>query len=306
MKRFLMIAGFTCMLTAAQTAAAQEVGNTSALIDPLPTQYFQNQYLGNPSFAGIDSGFHLNGAYRRQWENAPGVPVTMNFTGDYYVGKRVGVGASVFMDKAGLLSRTRVTLTYAYHLPLTVTGSQSLHFGLSAGIRSDRLDTKSLNGEVNDPSLGLFNRRDNYFDGDFGVAYTNNRWNLQASLPNIAGYLKSENREIANSTTFYAAASYKIPLGDGSGSVEPKVAFRGVRHYDNIFDVGANLVFLNNALNVFGLYHTTKNATAGVGFNIKSTVNLHLMYTSQTAGLRSYLDDAFTLGLTINLFRDTY
>ncbi|UYQ94866.1 PorP/SprF family type IX secretion system membrane protein [Chitinophaga horti] len=304
MKR-IIIAG-CALLLAAGTSHAQELGHTTTQVDPLPSQYFQNQYLGNPAFAGVDSGLHLNGSYRRQLENAPGVPVTMAFTGDYYVGRRVGAGVNVMLDKAGLLSRSRVTLTYAYHLPLTASGEQKLHFGVSAGFRYDRLDTKAVNADPNDPSLGLFNRRDNYFDGDFGVAYTDAHWNVQAALPNIAGYLKEENRQIANSATFYAAASYKFNLADDATSIEPKVAYRGVRHYDNLFDLGANVTFLKNALNVFGLYHTSKNFTAGAGFNVKETVNLQLMYTSQTAGLRNYLDSNFTLGITINLFRDLY
>ncbi|WP_308199426.1 PorP/SprF family type IX secretion system membrane protein [Chitinophaga sedimenti] len=260
--------------------------------------------MGNPAFAGVDSGLHLNGAYRRQYENAPGVPVTMAFTADYYVGRRVGAGVNVQLDKAGLLSRSRVTLTYAYHLPLSITGEQQLHFGLSAGFRYDRLDTKSINADPNDPSMGLFNRRDNYFDGDFGIAYTDQHWTLQAALPNVAGYLKEENREIANSSTFYAAASYRFGMGDAATTLEPKVAFRGVRHYKNIVDFGGNLTFLDNSLNVFGLYHTSKNFTAGAGFKVKETVNFQLAYTSQTSGLRNYPDANFTLGLTINLFRN--
>lgn len=303
MKRY--IAGIGCVLLsiAMQQVNAQSLGNTSTQVDPLGSQYFQNQYLGNPAFAGIDSGLHLNGAFKRQFRNDPGVPVTMSFTADYFVGNRVGAGLNVYRDEAGLLSRTRVALTYAYHLPLTLTGSQQLHFGLSLGIRYDRLDAKNVNGDPNDPSIGLFNRRDNYFDGDFGVAYTDDHLNLQVALPNMVGYFRKDNKDVINSATFYAAASYRFDIGEELTYIEPKVAFRGVRDYDNIFDIGANVVFLNNWINIFGLYHTSKNYTLGAGFNCRSTVGLQLIYTSQTEGLRNYLDNNFTAALTINLFR---
>ncbi|WP_349318272.1 PorP/SprF family type IX secretion system membrane protein [Chitinophaga sp. MM2321] len=303
MKSYI-VAGIGCLMFSItiQQAGAQSLGNTSTLVDPPATQYFQNQYIGNPSFAGIDSGLYINGAYRRQLKNDPGVPVTMSFTADYLVGNRVGAGLNVYRDVAGLISRTRVSLTYAYHMPLSQTGQQQLHFGLSAGLRNDRLDIKNINGDINDPSIGMYNRRDNYFDGDFGMAYTDGHLNLQAALPNVVGYFSKENREIANSATFYAAASYRFYIGNEFTSIEPKACFRGVRGYDNIFDFGANVVFLDNWVNLFGLYHTSKNYTLGAGFNFRSAVGVQLIYTSQTAGLRSYLDNNFTLALTINLF----
>jgi type IX secretion system PorP/SprF family membrane protein len=268
------------------------------------TQYFHNQYLGNPSFAGVDTGLHLNVAYRRQWNDVPGAPIAMAFTADYLVGKRVGTGLNIFRDEAGLITRTRVSLTYAYHLPLNLSGRQQLHFGLSAGLRNDRLDLSKLNGNAADPSLGAFNRRDNYFDIDYGMAYTDGRLTLQAALPNVIGYFKSENKDVANSDTWFAAAGYKIGLGDQMTSIEPKVCFRGVRGFDNVFDLGANFVLLDNWLNVFGMYHTSQNFTLGAGFNYRTRFGLQLIYTSQTAGLKNYLGDSFTLGLTVNLFNE--
>ncbi|MET6998090.1 PorP/SprF family type IX secretion system membrane protein [Chitinophaga defluvii] len=304
MRNFIR-AGIAVLLlsTSAQQAVAQSWGNTSTQVDPLASQYFQNQYLGNPSFAGIDSGLHINGAYRRQFNNDPGVPVTMAFTADYLVGKRVGAGLNVYRDEAGLINRTRVSLTYAYHLPLTVSGTQQLHFGLSVGLRSDRLDVKGIIGNPNDPSIGLFNRRDNYFDGDFGMAYTDGHLTLQGALPNVVGYFRKDNQDISNSAGFYAAAGYRWDIGNEFTAIEPKVCFRGVRGFDNIFDFGANVLLLNNRMNVFGLYHTSKNYTVGAGFNFLSTVGLQLIYTSQTSGVRTYLDNNFTLALTVNLFR---
>lgn len=294
------------LLAAAQMVKAQSWGNSSPQIDPLGTQYFENQYLGNPAFAGIDSGLHVHGAYRRQWNDNPGAPVTMGFTGDYLVGKRVGAGLNVFRDEAGLISRTRVSLTYAYHLPLSTSGRQALHFGLSVGLRSDFLDVSKLNGDATDPSIGMYNRRDNYFDADYGMAYTDGHLNIQAALPNVVGYFRSENEGIANSAGFFAAASYRFDIGNGLTSIEPKVCYRGVREYEDIFDLGANFVFLQNWVNVFGMYHTSQNFTVGAGFNYRSTAGVNLIYTSQTAGLRNYLGDSFTLALTINLFRDKY
>lgn len=291
------------LLAGTQSVKAQQWGNaTTSQVDPLGPQYFQNQYLGNPAFAGIDTGLHLNAAYRKQFRDDPGVPVTMAVTADYAAGKRVGVGLSFYNDKAGLLSNTRVAATYAYHLPLTAAGTQQLHFGLSVGFRTEYIDRKGVNGDATDPSIGRFNRRDNYFDGDFGVAYTGSGLSLQASLPNMVGYFKSDNKTQVNSATFYTAAGYKIAIGSQLTSIEPKVCFRGVRGFDNIIDMGANIAFLDNQANVYGMYHTSKNFTVGAGYNIAHTVGILLSYSSQTAGLSNYLSGNFTLGIKVDLF----
>ncbi|RAJ05495.1 type IX secretion system PorP/SprF family membrane protein [Chitinophaga skermanii] len=290
------------LLAGSQSVKAQQWGNaTTAQIDPLGTQYFSNQYLGNPAFAGIDTGLHINAAVKRQAKNDPGVPTTMAFTADYAAGKRVGVGLYVYNDKAGLLSNTRVAATYAYHLPLSYSGTHQLHFGLSVGFRTEFLDRKGLNGDGSDPSIGRFNSRDNYFDADFGVAYTSNGLNVQAAFPQLVGYFKSGNENMVNSSTFNTAVSYKIPVGAELTSIEPKVVFRGVRGFDNIVDMGANLVFLDNVANVFGMYHTSKNFTVGAGFNVAHTVGVVCAYTTQTAGLSNYLSGNFTIGLKVDL-----
>ncbi|MGX5820965.1 PorP/SprF family type IX secretion system membrane protein [Chitinophaga lutea] len=300
MKKVLII---FLLAAAAQSVNAQDAGNSSALIEPLAPQYFLNQYLGNPAFAGVDTGLHFNAAIRRAGDNQPGVPMSYAFTTDYATGKRVGLGLTVFGDEAGLLNTTRVALTYAYHLPLSASGDQRLHFGLSGGIRTERLDVKAMNGDGNDPSIGRFNRRDNYFDADFGLAYTGHRLTLQAALPNLIGYFKDANKETVNGSTFFAAASYRIPLGEQIASLEPKVCFRGVRGFDNIFDFGANLRFLDDAASVFGLYHTSGNFTAGAGVQIARTVRLQISYTSQTSGLSNYLSANFGIGLRVDLMK---
>ncbi len=292
------------LLAGTHSVKAQQWGNaTTSQVDPLGPQYFQNQYLGNPAFAGVDTGLHLNAAYRKQFKDEPGVPVTMVVTADYAAGKRVGVGLYFYNDKAGMLTNTRVAATYAYHLPLTASGTQQLHFGLSVGLRAEHLDRKALNGDITDPSIGRYNRRDNYFDADFGLAYTSSGLSLQAALPNMIGYFKSDNKGQVNSSTFYTAAGYKIGIGSQLTSIEPKVCFRGVRGFDNIVDMGANIVFFDNLVNVYGMYHTSKNFTVGAGYNIVNTVGILLSYSSQTAGLSNYLSGNFALGIKVDLFK---
>ncbi|RPE05647.1 type IX secretion system membrane protein PorP/SprF [Chitinophaga lutea] len=292
---FLLAAGLT------QQAAAQSAGESPALLVPSGTQFFQNQYLGNPAMAGIDSGLHLNAAYRRQWGSIEGAPESMFFTADGPVARRVGAGLTVYNDKAGLMNRTRAALTYAYHLPVSDRG-QFLHFGISGAMNFQRINYKDLDGDINDPSVSAFNRRDDYFEGEFGMAYTDRHWTLQAALPNIRSVV-SGNNEANGGSIFLTAASYRF-LPEGAVSlIEPKICYRGVRGFDNILDVGVNVGFLQNKANVMAMYHTSKSVTAGIGVNIRETLVIQAMYSTQTGGIKTYVDGSYEIGATIHLFR---
>ena len=285
-----------------QQAGAQSLSTAQALLEPSGTQYFQNQYLANPAMAGLEKGVHLNGAYRRQWSGIEGAPVTKFFSADAAMGSRVGAGIHVFNDVAGLINRTRVALTYAYHLPLT-NPDQQLHFGLSLAWNVQRIDYKNLNGDMNDPSVGAFNRRDNYFEAEYGMAYTDTKLSLQASIPNVRSLFTGDNKAVDGGGIFFTAASYRFAVDETISSIEPKVCYRGVRGYDNILDAGVNVSFLNDVANVMAMYHTSKSLTAGIGVNILKTVGIQAMYTTQTGGIKTYVDGTYEIGATINLFK---
>ncbi|NLR79117.1 PorP/SprF family type IX secretion system membrane protein [Chitinophaga eiseniae] len=283
-------------------AKAQSFSSTPALLEPSSTQYFQNQYLANPAMAGIDTGLHLNGAYRRQWSGVDGAPVTQFFSADGALGKRVGAGLHLFNDVAGLINRTRVALTYAYHLPLNEKNDQ-LSFGLSLAINTQHLNTAKLNGDPNDPSVSLFNIRDNYFEVEYGMAYTNGHLNVQAALPNVRGLFTGKERTVEGGTIFFSAVSYRFTADNTVSSIVPKVCFRGVRGYNNILDVGVNVGLLDNVANAMVMYHTSNSFTAGIGVNILKTVAIQALYTTQTAGISTYVNGTYEIGASIHLFQ---
>lgn len=272
-----------------------------AQLNPLSAQYFTNQYLINPAFAGADQGLKLNGAYRKLWSNVPGSPLTQNLTADYGFNK-VGLGLTVNNESAGLQRQTRVVGSYAYHLPLNDNGQQ-LHFGVSLGFMNQRLENADIYGNPNDPTVGQYNDRKTYLDGDFGVAYTSDKLNVQAAIPNLKSVLKKDVIKLADVATFYTAVSYKINLSEGAEGmdVEPKVAYRGVKGFDNIWDAGAQFSIANKQVMLLGMYHSTKNATFGLGMDYKKKYLISGTYTTQTSALSSYTNGSFELNLRLNL-----
>lgn len=290
---------FVLFLTILISLSSKE---TKAQLNPLSSQYFLNQYQANPAYAGLTDGLNLNLNYRKQWSNIPGSPSTQNITADYKINK-VGLGVNVFNEKAGSLQRTKAMVTYAYHLPFN-DDDKKLNFGASAGILDERVDYSNVNGDLTDPSISQFNNKGSLFDGDFGIAYTSNSINIEAAIPNIRSFIKQEDNNNIDRSQFYATASYKINIGKGGNMVllEPKVAFRGIKGYENIFDAGANVTFADKVF-IMGMYHSTNSASFGAGINYKNSLSFMGFYTTETAALQGSANGTFEVSLRARLFK---
>ena len=280
---------------------ASSSSSSSAQINPLGAQYFQNRYLVNPGMAGYQSGMRLNLGYRSQWNNIPGSPKNISVTGDYGTDK-VGVGVNFYNDDAGLLKRTRIRGTYAYHLPLNYD-SKKLHFGISLGLQIDRLSNQEIVGSANDQIANRFNDQESIIDGDFGMAYTSSTLSIEGSITNLKSQQKVEDQQSADFGTFYTAIGYKIKLTDWQ--IEPKVAYRGVRNFHNILDVGAEIRTASDQLGFIGMYHTNNSMSFGLSYQQKKDWQLLLLYNKPTKSLqKSFATDTFELGLQFNLIKN--
>ncbi|WP_255607421.1 PorP/SprF family type IX secretion system membrane protein [Pedobacter polysacchareus] len=275
--------------------------NAMAQIRPLGAQYYENQYLSNPAFAGMNEGLNVNIGYRNQWRSIPGSPVTMSLTGDYRY-EKVGLGLSVYNDNAGLIGRTRVMGTYAYHLSLN-GDNRSLHFGVSLGMMKEKLDNNNIIAAPDDISAQNFNQRKAFVDGDFGIAFTNERFTLQGALPNLKKFMQKDDQNTVDGSTYFVAASYKIGTSLDVVSIEPKISFRGAKDIDNIWDIGTNVKLENNILSFLGMYHSDKSSSFGVGVAYDRYV-IQGYYTSQLAGERQRTGGDFEINIKIKLFNE--
>lgn len=271
-----------------------------AQINPMAALYFQNQYLGNPALAGMN-GLDLSMGYRKQWTNLPGAPSMQSITAGYALTSKAGLGVKVYNERSGLFKHTRTVASYAYHLPLSAAGSK-LSFGLSMGFMSDRISNKDISGADPDVTVVNYNQRDTYMDGDFGMAYTDGRLNVQAALPNMKSvFQKDMVQDYIDRPTFFSAISYKIRAGGPAGiGIEPKVVYRGIKGLDNILDIGANLTYAER-ISLFGMYHTSQSASFGLGMSYQS-ISFSGIYTTSTAALSPYNDGNFEIGLKAHIF----
>ncbi len=275
-----------------------------AQLSPMGAVYYQNQYLANPALAGANGGLNINGGYRTQWNNIPGSPTMQTFTADYAVTEKAGLGLSFYNDKAGLFKRTSAMAGYAYRLPLN-EGEDRLHFGISLGFMNERISNDDIHADPDDLTLRAFNERETFIDGNFGMAYIGKKLSIQAALPNMKSvFRKEENGNTVDKSIFFSSVSYKMVLSEGINGfdLEPKVVFRSIKGFDNILDAGANLSYAGNKVNLFGMYHTSKSASFGLGLNYQN-IGINGIYTNGTSGMRGYSTGDFEINLNVRLLK---
>jgi len=168
----------TLLTINAQRVFAQQI--------PMYAGYTVNNFLLSPSFAGTDnSDTRLMALNRLQFAGLEGAPVTFMFTGDGPIKKKnMGLGATIYTDKYGLLRQTGVGLGYSYNISL---GDETkLYFGLGAQLGQLSLDFDNIVAkDMTDELLNLSSASKLLVNGSFGMHLTHKDFTL--------GYINTNN-----------------------------------------------------------------------------------------------------------------
>lgn len=271
----------------------------NAQLNKFEAMYYQNQYLGNPAMAGLNKGVNLNIGYQRQWDQVPGNPVLMYATAEYNPDSRLAYGLNFNSDRAGLITNSRILGTFAYHLPLDAE-DRKINFGLSLGARFLSLDKSKINGNIDDPSIQNFDEG-GALDGDFGISYTSKLLTIQAAVPNLNNvFFENDNgeRRYVDNQVFYSAISYKLYVSSriNDFNIEPLVAFRGIRGYKDIVDIGTNFNMPEYHMNISAMYHTNEVISGSFGISLEK-LGIFLSYSNYIGNSGAFANDVFELGL---------
>ena len=153
---------------------------------PHYSQYILNSYIINPAFTGIENYVDVKTSIRNQWVGINGTPKTIYLTAHTPINKNDyretatsfhmknsnprgedftdtynpaephhGVGISAFNYSAGLINRTNIMATYAYHMGLSEKWSLGAGFG--AGFSNNSLLIRNTDYvDQGDPLIGQF------------------------------------------------------------------------------------------------------------------------------------------------------
>ncbi|PRY14891.1 type IX secretion system PorP/SprF family membrane protein [Pontibacter ummariensis] len=219
-KSLILIIILLCFAITTQVRAQQR---------PQYSQYMLNGFLLNPAIAGIEDYADLRVGHRRQWVGLEGAPTTYYVSAHTPLNKGAsgnkyhralahhGMGAILHTDETGPLRRTGLSVSYAYHLPITTKINVSA--GVSTGLIRNSINASELEfGNDNDPLIGGGNIRNTMLDLNLGFWVYSRNFSVGvagAQLLEDAGSLDEgitpdDEANLGLQRHYFATASYRF------------------------------------------------------------------------------------------------
>lgn len=250
---------------------------------PIYSQYMMNKYLINPAYAGSQGYTSYNLTSRQDmlgFDNA-NAPMTQAISAETRIlqssfltkarliknrnrkkrpSGRVGLGGYLFNDRNGMINRTGLQGTYAYHIPI---GEGQLSFGASGTIYQFRINKDELN--LADQYDKLIDGRDNTMfipDASAGVFYQYQNFKVGISTKNLfQSVLKFGSDESFSNYRLrrhhYLMSSYRYDIGEGY-QIEPSLLLRTTERMNFKADISVKGYYKNNYW--LGLTYRTNSA----------------------------------------------
>ncbi|MBC5993410.1 PorP/SprF family type IX secretion system membrane protein [Pontibacter cellulosilyticus] len=308
-------------------------GTVSAQQLPQHTQYTQNNFLLNPAVAGIENYIDLRTSYRTQWVGLEGAPTSFytslhssinkndrntkryslrngsagkgsgaNKNNRFYIKPHHGIGAIAQVDKAGLLNTFSLSMSYAYHLPLTKNLNMSA--GVTAGFKQLRLNRKALDVLTpEDPFLagdaGHMNK------ADLGVGfwiYSSNFYVGFSGMQLLRGGKENPGAEpsAALQQHYYATGGIRIRASELI-TVTPSVMVKTAENGLSMVDANAKVIY-GDRFWLGTSYRHNDALTGTVGFYLNHMLDVSYSYDITTSDLNrvSANSHEVVVGLKLN------
>jgi type IX secretion system PorP/SprF family membrane protein len=236
------------------------------------SQYVLNEFIINPSVAGIDGMTTINFTARKQWigvENAPNTysasistrllktnnAIIERFNGPNKFRKgasgKVGLGASLLSDQNAAISRIGLNMTYAYHI--FIDNSQ-LSFGLSFLMQQFKIDRElakfaDVPGQI-DPTDELIGKSAYIPDAAFGINYSAKYFSTGISAfqlfqsPVKFGNIEADYKQLKQVRHYIATGLYHNTMRNNpEWEYEPSIIIRSTENLQSSADISLRFIY---------------------------------------------------------------
>lgn len=214
---------------------------------PVFTQYYFNELVINPAYAGNHVQFSASTSYRNQWVNFPGAPKTMSFSAhSSFMNGKLGLGILVNRDEIGSYKNNNVYLMYSYNIRFP---KSTLAAGLQTGFNLLGADYSKLDLlDGTDPSFNVFV---NELKPNFGAGIYYNRKNFFAgfSVPfilnnSVATTFEGLLNEIKERRYYFFRTGAIFPLGGNPNvKINPSILLRSQEGMALSLDINNAFIF---------------------------------------------------------------
>jgi type IX secretion system PorP/SprF family membrane protein len=247
---------------------------------PVFSQYYFNEMVINPAYAGSHVQLSATAMYRNQWVNFPGAPKTFHLTTHTSLLKnKIGVGMMINHDEIGSYKNEHIYLNYAYKIHFA---DATLSMGMQAGVNLlganfSKIDLQNpgdasffngLNTVKPNFGAGVYYSKKNYFFG-FSVPFILNNAVI-TSINDVATGIKE-------ARYYFLRGGVILPLTrDKNVKINPSVLIRSQEGQPLSFD-------LNNAFVFYDVFSAGWSYRLGDSFipfiDLKLSEKLHFAYS---------------------------
>jgi type IX secretion system PorP/SprF family membrane protein len=232
---------------------------------PMYSQYMMNRFLLNPAVAGYDGMTTLGLTAREQWMGLPYSPRTVAVSADARLMKsasrrpglpdksrirnmlrsgNVGLGGYLYNDRSGLIDRTGLQVSYAYHIWMQ---EHQLSFGFSLTGFQMKVDERRMQFEEDyDPLMGLLNKALYVPDVNAGIHLWGPSYFLGASstqmLQSALKFGHDGLQEFRMERVYYLMGGYSFAVENGV-KIEPVVLARTSFRSSYQLDLGSKFYY---------------------------------------------------------------
>jgi type IX secretion system PorP/SprF family membrane protein len=308
------------------------VGNCSAQLPPLSRAYLLNNYTINPAISGIESYADGLLSFRQQWVGLEGAPRTLraslhapigsrNFSSAESVpasllnessGRRLsysnkyqprkphhGIGGQLMLDQIGPFDRQALSLSYAYHVPLSNT--LQLSAGVQAGWYQYHLATQRITlGTPMDAAIASGGNRYGYPTVGLGLWAYSGKAYLGFSLYQNLNTASSPGSETAAPFRWgYMAVGYKHALSP-IWTLQPNVLLRLASHTLS-YDVGMRALW-QERIWIGAAYRSSQEGVAMFGMHLSPLLSISYAYETGGSSRQTHNGGSHEIVLHVRLF----
>lgn len=280
-------------------------GSAVAQQDAMYTQFFSNQLLLNPAYAGSRDCISMAALYRNQWTGFPGAPVTQTVSLHSPIFKgSSGAGLTMQHDKVGITHNSMLNAAYAYRIEL---GKARLSLGLNGELRLQQINWAMAHPlEAVDPSIA-YTRRSLFLPNvGAGVFLDAEHYYVGVSIPRL---LETELKYVSSAQSatslaqlrrhFYLSGGLALPISE-SVVFRPQILVKYVANAPLEADFNVGLV-LKDKLWIGSTFRTHDSMDFFAQYSVNTKLRFGYAFDFAFTPLSSYSNGTHELMMIVDL-----
>ncbi len=264
--------------------------SANAQQDPQYTQYMYNMNVLNPAYAGSKDALNINFLARSQWVGFEGAPKTITLGLHAPVGKNVGLGLSVIVDKLGPLEEQNIFGDFSYTLNLD--NNAKLALGLKAGYTFYNLCIPCLTAITQgDESLNSNNANKAFPNFGVGAFYYTNKFYAGLSIPNLLQSFHFDNsggqvNKASETNHLFLTTGYVFNISQNL-KLKPSIMAKAIGGAPLSIDFSGNVLF-NDKIEAGLSYRLDESFSALINVRVSKILRIGYAYDHTLTNLQEF------------------